>query len=60
MIDSTKIAAEAQHGLIAQIVKDVVFSLRPEGRTGVVEELDAAMDAAGATGETGEERMSIG
>jgi COP9 signalosome complex subunit 5 len=27
--DSTKIAAEAQHGLIAQVLKDVIFSLRP-------------------------------
>ncbi|EIN08800.1 Mov34-domain-containing protein [Punctularia strigosozonata HHB-11173 SS5] len=27
--DSTKIAIEAQHGLIAQVIKDVVFSLRP-------------------------------
>lgn len=26
---STKIAAEAQHGLIAQVIKDVIFSLRP-------------------------------
>ncbi|KAJ4487667.1 JAB1/Mov34/MPN/PAD-1 ubiquitin protease-domain-containing protein [Lentinula aciculospora] len=27
--DSIKIAAEAQHGLIAQVVKDVIFSIRP-------------------------------
>ncbi|KAF5349138.1 hypothetical protein D9756_009445 [Leucocoprinus leucothites] len=27
--DSTKIAAEAQHGLIAQVLKDVIFSIRP-------------------------------
>ncbi|KAF8327991.1 JAB1/Mov34/MPN/PAD-1 ubiquitin protease-domain-containing protein [Amanita rubescens] len=27
--DSTKIAIEAQHGLIAQIIKDVIFSIRP-------------------------------
>ncbi|KAH7104828.1 Mov34-domain-containing protein [Auriculariales sp. MPI-PUGE-AT-0066] len=27
--DSTKIAAEAQHGLIAQVLKDVIFSTRP-------------------------------
>ena len=26
---STKIAIEAQHGLIAQIIKDVIFSIRP-------------------------------
>lgn len=28
--DSTKIAIEAQHGLIAQVIKDVVFSMRPQ------------------------------
>ncbi|KAI0084710.1 Mov34-domain-containing protein [Irpex rosettiformis] len=27
--DSTKIAIEAQHGLIAQVLKDVIFSIRP-------------------------------
>jgi len=27
--DSTKIAVEAQHGLIAQVIKDVIFSMRP-------------------------------
>ncbi|EJT99231.1 Mov34-domain-containing protein [Dacryopinax primogenitus] len=27
--DSTKIASEAQHGLIAQVLKDVLFSARP-------------------------------
>jgi len=29
--DSTKIAVEAQHGLIAQVIKDVIFSMRPQG-----------------------------
>ncbi|KAF7971334.1 hypothetical protein HWV62_21430 [Athelia sp. TMB] len=29
--DSTKIAVEAQHGLIAQVLKDVIFSMRPRG-----------------------------
>ncbi|KAG5636909.1 hypothetical protein H0H81_006444 [Sphagnurus paluster] len=29
--DSTKIAVEAQHGLIAQVIKDVIFSMRPKG-----------------------------
>ncbi|KIY49923.1 Mov34-domain-containing protein [Fistulina hepatica ATCC 64428] len=29
--DSTHIAVEAQHGLIAQVIKDVIFSLRPAG-----------------------------
>ncbi|ESK84340.1 cop9 signalosome complex subunit 5 [Moniliophthora roreri MCA 2997] len=28
--DSTKIAVEAQHGLIAQVIKDVIFSMRPK------------------------------
>ncbi|KZO89733.1 Mov34-domain-containing protein [Calocera viscosa TUFC12733] len=36
--DSNKIASEAQHGLIAQVLKDVLFSARPgegiEGQTG--------------------------
>jgi len=27
--DSTKIAAEAQHGLISQVLKDIIFSTRP-------------------------------
>jgi COP9 signalosome complex subunit 5 len=27
--DSTRIAAEAQHGLIAQVLKDIIFSMRP-------------------------------
>ncbi|KAG9224752.1 hypothetical protein CCMSSC00406_0002097 [Pleurotus cornucopiae] len=27
--DSTKIAIEAQHGLISQVLKDVIFSMRP-------------------------------
>ena len=26
---STKIAVEAQHGLISQVIKDVIFSMRP-------------------------------
>ncbi|KAF8583465.1 Mov34-domain-containing protein [Ramaria rubella] len=28
--DATKIAAEAQHGLITQVLKDVIFSIRPQ------------------------------
>ncbi|TFK65128.1 Mov34-domain-containing protein [Pluteus cervinus] len=28
--DSTRIAVEAQHGLIAQVIKDVIFSMRPK------------------------------
>jgi COP9 signalosome complex subunit 5 len=31
VIDSTKIAVEAQHGLISQVIKDVIFSMRPRG-----------------------------
>jgi COP9 signalosome complex subunit 5 len=27
---STKIAVEAQHGLITQVIKDVIFSMRPK------------------------------
>ncbi|KAG8723833.1 COP9 signalosome catalytic subunit rri1 [Ceratobasidium sp. 395] len=32
--DSTKIAREAQHGLIAQVLKDIVFGTRPGLETG--------------------------
>ncbi|CAE6358486.1 unnamed protein product [Rhizoctonia solani] len=37
--DSTKIAREAQHGLIAQVLKDIVFGTRPgeETQTGGIE-----------------------
>ncbi|KAL5638097.1 hypothetical protein ACGC1H_002374 [Rhizoctonia solani] len=37
--DSTKIAREAQHGLIAQVLKDIVFGVRPgqETKTGAIE-----------------------
>ncbi|KAF8656965.1 hypothetical protein AX16_002320 [Volvariella volvacea WC 439] len=28
--DSTRIAVEAQHGLISQVIKDVIFSMRPK------------------------------
>lgn len=46
--DSAKITAEAQHGLIAQVIKDVIFSRRlnaePEGTTAPVGEvIDATM-----------------
>ena len=30
MNSSTKIAVEAQHGLISQVIKDVIFSMRPK------------------------------
>ncbi|KAH6908788.1 JAB1/Mov34/MPN/PAD-1 ubiquitin protease-domain-containing protein [Coprinopsis sp. MPI-PUGE-AT-0042] len=32
VIDSTKIAVEAQHGLISQVIKDVIFSMRPRAQ----------------------------
>ncbi|OAX40559.1 Mov34-domain-containing protein [Rhizopogon vinicolor AM-OR11-026] len=44
--DSTKIAAEAQHGLISQVLKDIIFSSRPSHQAGVVrvtEMVDTAM-----------------
>ena len=45
---SNKIAIEAQHGLIAQVLKDVIFSLRPGASpdaalTPVSEAVDTAM-----------------
>ncbi|PFH47658.1 hypothetical protein AMATHDRAFT_197732 [Amanita thiersii Skay4041] len=30
--DSTKISVEAQHGLIAQVIKDVIFSMKPSSK----------------------------
>lgn len=39
---STKIAIEAQHGLIAQVIKDIVFSMRPQ-QNAVAEAADTAM-----------------
>jgi hypothetical protein len=44
---STKIAVEAQHGLIAQVIKDVVFSMRPRG-------------AGAPVGDAVEDAMAIG
>ncbi|KAJ8584620.1 Mov34-domain-containing protein [Rhizopogon salebrosus TDB-379] len=44
--DSTKIAAEAQHGLISQVLKDIIFSSRPSQQAGsvrVTEMVDSAM-----------------
>ena len=41
--DSAKLAAEAQHGLISQVLKDIIFSRRPgKGRT---DDQDAMHDA---------------
>ncbi|GBE87458.1 Mov34-domain-containing protein [Sparassis latifolia] len=43
--DSGKIATEAQHGLIAQVLKDVIFSMRPQdiARVEVGEVVDTSM-----------------
>jgi len=41
--DSNKIAIEAQHGLISQVIKDVIFSMRPKGVTEVSEITDMAI-----------------
>lgn len=43
--DSEKIASEAQHGLIAQVLKDVIFSMRPQdiARTEVSDAVDMAI-----------------
>jgi COP9 signalosome complex subunit 5 len=41
---STRIAVEAQHGLIAQVIKDVIFSMRP-AHTGSVQVTDAVDNA---------------
>ncbi|KAF7797665.1 hypothetical protein EIP86_008865 [Pleurotus ostreatoroseus] len=45
--DSNKIAIEAQHGLIAQVIKDILFSSRPgisvDTTTSVTEAMDTAM-----------------
>ena len=48
---SNKIAIEAQHGLIAQVIKDVIFSIRP------VTSPEAASSSAGEEVDT---VMSIG
>ncbi|KII84562.1 hypothetical protein PLICRDRAFT_179381 [Plicaturopsis crispa FD-325 SS-3] len=50
--DSTKIAIEAQHGLIAQVLKDVIFSQRP-GRS-------PSDTASTRTAEIVDNSMSIG
>lgn len=43
--NSAKIAAEAQHGLIAQVLKDILFSSRPgsTSTSSVEEAVDTAM-----------------
>jgi len=44
--DSTKIAVEAQHGLIAQVLKDILFSTKPT-LSNVDETIDTAMVVEG-------------
>ena len=39
VIDSTKIAVEAQHGLISQVIKDVIFSMRPRNQASEVSDV---------------------
>ncbi|KAH8116206.1 Mov34-domain-containing protein [Phellopilus nigrolimitatus] len=49
--DSTKLAAEAQHGLIAQVLKDVLFSSRPgQGRSADAGAAAVASAVASAAG----------
>ncbi|KAF9269269.1 Mov34-domain-containing protein [Marasmius fiardii PR-910] len=48
--DSAKIAVEAQHGLIAQVIKDVIFSMRPNK--------NSAELTTGTAGPTTTERIS--
>jgi COP9 signalosome complex subunit 5 len=50
--DSTKIAVEAQHGLIAQVIKDVIFSMRPRD--------SQASDSAARVSEVVDSTMAIG
>ncbi|KAG6909019.1 hypothetical protein DXG01_002405 [Tephrocybe rancida] len=44
--DSTKIAVEAQHGLISQVIKDVIFSMRLKGTEAAVSEVSEVTDMA--------------
>ncbi|KAI0293953.1 Mov34-domain-containing protein [Russula brevipes] len=45
--DSTKIAMEAQHGLIAQVIKDILFSSRPgQASSQQIASLDETVDMA--------------
>lgn len=53
---SNKIAIEAQHGLIAQVLKDVIFSIRP-GTSADPAAVDSALAHAGESLDTA---MSIG
>jgi COP9 signalosome complex subunit 5 len=45
--DSSKIAVEAQHGLISQVIKDVIFSMRPRiGQSLGTEKISEVTDMA--------------
>ncbi|KAJ7289205.1 Mov34-domain-containing protein [Mycena rebaudengoi] len=48
--DSTKIAVEAQHGLIAQVIKDVIFSMRPKGAEADTAQISSSTDTAMSIG----------
>ncbi|EKM56608.1 uncharacterized protein PHACADRAFT_253814 [Phanerochaete carnosa HHB-10118-sp] len=50
--DSNKIAVEAQHGLIAQVIKDVIFSMRPgsDGTNAVLSQASEVVDTAMSIG----------
>ncbi|GJE86604.1 Mov34/MPN/PAD-1 family protein [Phanerochaete sordida] len=50
--DSNKIAIEAQHGLIAQVLKDVIFSMRPgsDGTEAALNQASEAVDTAMSIG----------
>lgn len=41
--DSTRISSEAQHGLIAQVLKDIIFSTRPDPNGASSETADAKL-----------------
>ena len=47
---SDKIATEAQHGLIAQVLKDVIFSSRLSAGPGTVGSVEDVVDATMAIG----------
>ncbi|KAI6006444.1 JAB1/Mov34/MPN/PAD-1 ubiquitin protease-domain-containing protein [Pisolithus marmoratus] len=48
--DSQKIAIEAQHGLISQILKDIIFSSRPSEHSPQVSRVGEVVDAAMSIG----------
>lgn len=44
--DATKIAAEGQHGLIAQVLKDILFSVRPHQQISEPQTIDGILETA--------------